>query len=171
LGKHIFFLSARKFFLSFATVKNFPFFFKKMSALLSAAVNLVEGFGYDNDQAMFGYHYEAHLQRDEHGVKCILSTGSIFYPPHEFNTSADELVEFLNDTGNRFENKLASDTMLGETKMCENWPVNVKNLRAGLMKAARDVLILAVEKLSVDITKLENQEIDLRPILQRFQVL
>lgn len=82
-------------------------------------------------------------------------------------TTVNELVDFLLGQGSSFQEKLRSgDTVLGETKMSENWPVDVENLRAGLMKAAKDALSAGVTKLSTDFATLEKRGIDIHAALR-----
>ncbi len=132
-----------------------------MSKLLTAALTEMKSFGYGKDQAGFWYHHFVELEHHGDAIKCtlFLHTGNN-HKSHEFETTLDELLEFMLKKG-EFHTKLVSEAMLGEIKMCENWPVDVESLRVGLMKNVRHVLCSELGSLSDDIWHIEKQGVDL----------
>jgi hypothetical protein len=120
-------------------------FSKKMSAaLIFAALKKLELFGcYGKSSATYGYHHYVELgQRNQDSVRCtlFLHTGSI-HKSHEFQTKWEDLFAFLDNSNAIFEHSLQCDNILGEVKMSENWPIDIENLRVGLLKSTRQILM------------------------------
>jgi hypothetical protein len=112
----------------------------------------------EKNETNYGYTHYVELEHlDEEWIRCtlFLHTGSI-HKAHEFETNWENLFEFLDNSNTIFEHSLQCDTMLGEVKMSENWPVDIENLRVGLLKNTQKVLT----KLYRDDTLLLSEFID-----------
>ncbi len=128
----------------------------------------VEGFGYGKNQANFGYHHFIEMEESsEQSVQCVvfLHIGSI-HRSHEFDVHWNDLFDFLDDKNTIFANYLIDcDTMLGDVKMQENWPIDIENLRVGLLKEVQNLItkrILEYENVLLELSEYvehaENRE-------------
>jgi hypothetical protein len=113
--------------------------------ILCSAVKKVKDIGYGKDEATYGYHHFVEFEQvDQDMVHCtlFLHTGSI-YKSHEFIVKVEDVIGFAKNTNTVFEKNLEnSDAMLGDVKMQDNWPVDMDNLRVGLLKELLNIVTL-----------------------------
>jgi hypothetical protein len=119
--------------------KKITFSEKMSGTLIFAALQKLESFGYGKNGSGYN-HYVKLKQINEEFVHCtlFLHTGTI-HKSHEFQTKWEDLFAFLDNSNAIFEHSLQCDTILGEVKMSENWPVDIENLRVGLLKITRQI--------------------------------
>jgi hypothetical protein len=116
------------------------------AALIFAALKKLELFGYGKSSATYGYHHYVELgQRNQDSVHCVLFLNAAsVYKAHEFESKWEDLINFMEKKNCVFEKSLDCDTMLGDVKMCDNWGVDIENLRVGLLKEVQ-LLLLPVD--------------------------
>jgi hypothetical protein len=127
--------------------------------ILCAAVKKVKDIGYGKDEATYGYHHFVEFEQlDQDMVHCtlFLHTGSI-HKSHEFVVKVEDVIGFAKNSSVVFEKDLEnSDAMLGDVKMKDNWPVDVDNLRVGLLKAVLNIVKFdtTTKELTAELTQL-----------------